>query len=91
MLLDELKNYLRITWDDEDTELTKLYERGQKTLNRIIGVELNYELDDIPKGLLFDWCRYQRNNSAEFFLNNFAEDILFLQLDEAVKESDSNE
>ncbi|WP_042682555.1 phage gp6-like head-tail connector protein [Anaerosalibacter massiliensis] len=85
-MLEELKNYLRITWSEEDTELLFLLERGRNYLNRLIGLELDYEKDDLPKELLFNYCRYSYNNSTEYFTQNFHDEILYLQLYEASKD-----
>jgi len=85
-MLEELKKHLRITWNEEDLELTSMLERGEKYLNRIIGIELDYTQDDLPKSLLFDYCRYSYNNSIEYFTQNFHDEILYLQLYEASRE-----
>lgn len=86
MVLEAVKNYLRITWDDEDADIALLIERGKKYLCRLTGTSLNFEEDDLPKQLLLDYCRYARNNALEFFQGNFASDLLSLSLQEAVKE-----
>ncbi|WP_130806515.1 head-tail connector protein [Senegalia massiliensis] len=85
MLLEDVKNHLRVTWDDEDVEITKLIERAKKYIDRLIGVSLDYEVEDTPKILLLNYCRYSRNNSVEYFKENFHDDILQLQLEEAIK------
>ena len=41
MLLLEVKEYLKITWDDEDQSLLKMIERSKAYLNNLIGVELD--------------------------------------------------
>lgn len=90
-MLDNVKNYLRITWDDEDAEIVSLIERGKKYLCRHTGTSLDFEDDDLPKQLLLDYCRYARNNALEFFQGNFAQDLLTLSLQEAVKEKRDND
>ena len=62
-MLEEVKNYLRVTWDDEDSEIISLIERGKKYLSRQTGTSLNFGDDDLPKQLLLDYCRYARNNA----------------------------
>jgi hypothetical protein len=84
-MLQLIKNYLKITWDDEDSDITSLIERGKKYLSSMTGTTLTFEEDDLPTQLLFDYCRYARNNALEFFKENFADDILFLSLQEGVK------
>lgn len=85
-MLEEVKNYLRVTWDDEDSEIISLIERGKKYLSRQTGTSLNFGDDDLPKQLLLDYCRYARNNALEFYQQNFAADLLFLSLQEGVRE-----
>lgn len=89
-MLQEVKSYLHITWDDEDTDITSMIERGKNLLERLTGTALNFEDDGLPKQLLLDYCRYARNNALEFFQDNFANDILFLSLQEGIKEMRAN-
>lgn len=84
-MLQAVKNYLKITWDDEDSELLSLIERGKGYLSRLIGTPLDFEADDMPKQLLLDYCRYARNNALEFFQHNFAQDILILSLEMGIE------
>jgi hypothetical protein len=83
MLLDEVKDYIKT--DDEDADVLALIERGKGYLSRKIGTVLDFEENDLPKQLLLDYCRYTVNNALEFFTENFAADILFLSLQEAIK------
>ena len=87
MLLDEVKEYIKT--DDEDITVTALIERGKGYLSRLTGSTIDFEVDDLPKQLLLDYCRYAINNSLEFFKQNFAEDILLLSLMEGVKVMES--
>lgn len=94
-MLEELKYHLKITWDEEDAELEKLLKRGKKALRRIFGVDIDYEdveNEDI-KELLFNWCRYSRNNAIEFFQSNFLNEINTIAFSLAVEErkGDPNE
>lgn len=85
-LLDEVKNYLDITWDDNETDLklNGMIERGKKYLNRVAGKELDFEVEDKPKELLFDYCRYVRSNALEMFQQNYLHELLSLQMDAEV-------
>lgn len=82
-LLDEVKNYLDITWDDNETDLklNGMIERGKKYLNRVAGKELDFEVEDKPKELLFDYCRYVRSNALEMFQQNYLHELLSLQIE----------
>ena len=90
-LLQEVKEYLKITWDDEDSTLTRMIERGKNYLEDLTGTKLNFEEEGQPKSLLLDYCRYAYNNALEYFEENFAKEILRLQLKEAVKDYASQE
>ncbi|MHB8036181.1 hypothetical protein CF069_20205 [Clostridium botulinum] len=83
-MLEELKKYLR----EEDNEdiLRDILKDGEKYLNRLAGIELDYSNNILAKTLLLDYCRYKYNNASEYFLENFREDILSLQLESAVKD-----
>lgn len=82
-MLEELKQYLRE--DDNEDILKNILKNGQDYLNKIAGIELDYSNNILAKTLLLDYCRYSYNNASEYFLENFKEDILRLQLESAVK------
>ncbi|TWH49598.1 head-tail connector protein [Sporomusa sp. KB1] len=86
MLLDEIKDYLRITGNDEDTILENTILRGRTHLEGLTGTTLDFESEGLAKSLLFDYCRYAYNNASEYFEENFAGAILRLQLQSAVME-----
>lgn len=85
-MLEELKYHLKITWNEEDTELEKLLNRGKKALERIFGLKINYEENEDVKELLFNWCRYSRNNAIEYFQGNFLNEINTIAFSLAVEE-----
>lgn len=80
MVLDKVKNYLKITWDDEDTAITDLITRGKKKLEELAGAELDFETEGQARSLLFDFVRYAYNNASEYFEENYKAEILRLQL-----------
>lgn len=84
-MLQEVKDYLKITWDDEDATLTSIIQRGQAYLNDLTGTELDFS-DGQAKSLLLDYCRYMYNNASEYFESNFQNEILRLQLKVAADE-----
>ena len=79
-MLDKVKAYLKITWDDEDTAITDLITRGKKKLEELAGAELDFDTEGLARALLFDYCRYAYNNASEYFEENFRHEILRLQL-----------
>ena len=86
MLLERLKERLKITWDDEDILLINTLERAEKSLNALMGVELDYNTPGPAQELLLERCRYDYNNALEYFEQNFAREILRLQLQVAAEE-----
>ncbi|MBS4171939.1 hypothetical protein [Bacillus sp. FJAT-49736] len=90
-MLEKLKNYLRVTWDDENEDLDQILKRGKDYLNEIAGVELDFEKDSLAIQLLLDFGRYVYNNSFELFEANFESQLLRLSLREGLKEHAENE
>lgn len=86
LLLDELKGYLKITWDEEDSQLEGIIKRGKAYLTEIAGTELIFEEDLVAKQLLLDYGRYVYNHSFELFEINFKRELLRLSLREAVRD-----
>lgn len=90
-MLDKVKNYLKITWGDEDIAVQDLMERGQAKINELAGAELDFETEGQARSLLFDYVRYAYNNAAEYFEENFQREILRLQLMVACAGGEQNE
>lgn len=88
-LLEAVRNYLDITWDDPagDEKLSGIIARGMKYLNKAAGAELDYATEDKPRELLMDYCRYVRSNALEEFQGNYLHELLSLQIETAVKAS----
>lgn len=91
-LLEDVKVYLNITWEDENTskKLEGIIERGKKYLNNVAGAELDYNVEDRPKELLLDYCRYVRSNALEEFQKNYLHELLSLQIHQEVKNHEAN-
>lgn len=90
-MLQAVKTYLKITWDDEDASLQSIIERGKAYLNDLAGAELDFDVAGPPRSLLLDYCRYVYNNASEYFEENFASELLRLQLQMGVKALGSSE
>lgn len=84
-MLETVKSYLRITWNDEDAALSSMIERGQAHLNDLSGVQLNFDVEGPARSLLLDYCRYVYNNASEYFEENYRKEILRLQLKAGVE------
>lgn len=87
----DIKNYLNITWEDEDTDgrLRGAAARAQSAVRELIGVpDMRFvdfsleaseetEIDGSEAEQLFlDACRYIYNDAYEDFRKNFAETII---------------
>lgn len=95
-LLEEVKRYLKIDWEDEatDLELEGMILRGKFRLCQLAGSqELDFEAQQQPKALLLDYCRYARSHALELFEKNFQDELLSLnfntQLDEMGNEDEN--
>lgn len=85
MLLEEVKEELKITWNDEDSSLGKMIIRAKGDLESLVGVTLDLEKNTRAKTLFLNYCRYDYNNALEYFETNFQNKIIWLQLNEGVK------
>ena len=81
-LLEDVKNYLDITYEDPDGDmkLCGIIQRGEANLNKVAGKEQDYEKEGLPRALLFDYCRYARNNVLELFKENFQSELVVLRV-----------
>ncbi len=72
-MLADVKNYLDITYEDEDTDnkLLGIMRRGMHRLNTIAGREGDYSQEGDLRGLLFDYCRYAMSSQTEAFETNY--------------------
>jgi len=84
-MLQAIKDYLKLTWDDEDAHIQELIDRGKTYLEELVGAELDFETEGLSRSLLFDYCRYVYSNASEYFEENFQQEILRLQLQVGVK------
>ena len=82
VLLDDVKDYLNITWQDDatDKKITGFLNRGMKRLQVIAGASLDFSAEDMPRALLFDYCRYANSQALEVFEKNFEAELLELNL-----------
>ncbi len=92
-LLESVKNYLDITWDDAagDKKLSGIIARGIKYMDGIAGNEMDYTIEDKPRELLFDYCRYVRSNALDEFQKNYNHELLALRISEGVKAYEAQE
>lgn len=86
-LLEEIKNYLDITWEDEatDQKLRGLIASGMNYLNEKAGEALDYTVDGEGLTLLKDYVRYARDGALDVFENNYLHLLLSMQNNRKVK------
>lgn len=94
-LLPELKDYLNISFTDEQTDrvLYGALLRGAAVLEDYAGNTLDFESEGAAKQLLFDYCRYVRSQAPEMFEINFKHDLIALRTlteTEAADEEDTD-
>ena len=81
-LLDTLKTYLDITWEDPHTDekLTGILARAQTKLCAYAGTDtLDFPDGSEEQQILLDLCRYVYNNAGEDFEENYKPDLLMLR------------
>ncbi len=80
--LDELKNYLNITWDEDflDKKLESIISRAVPIISDFAGYDFTAEtIIGAEKQLLLDLCRYIYNNAYEDFAVNFSSELVALR------------
>ena len=80
-LLEDVKNYLNITWDDAatDAKVSGFIAAGMVYLNAKYGKEADYTADGMPRTLLMEYVRYARDSALDVFENNFQALLLGMQ------------
>lgn len=88
-LLSDIKSYLHITWKDSETDIniTGMINRGMARLQEIAGVSLDFTKEDLPRTLLFDYCRYANSHALEMFEKNFSSELMSLHIKNQVIDS----
>lgn len=86
-LLQDVRDYLHITWQDEKTDknLTGMIQRGMKRLEKIAGASLDFKAEESPRELLLDYCRYANSQALEMFEKNFQSELMSLHIEYQVK------
>lgn len=84
-LLNDVKNYLEITWDDSlgDEKISGMVKRGMAAIAGKIG-ECNFYEETQERALLFDYVMYARAGEIPQFWQNYRGEIISLQIDRKV-------
>lgn len=77
MTLEEVKNYLNITYDDEDIDakLTGIINRADAYIRNVVAAGADDTLTETENQLVLDACRYIFNDAFEDFTRNFLTEI----------------
>lgn len=77
-LLAAVKNYLQITWTDEDTDtrIGELIDAGEAYIQNKLGDRSDFTGSGYPRTLLFEYVRYARDGALDVFENNYRAMIL---------------
>ena len=80
-LLEDIKKYLDITWDDDvtDAKITGLIEDGIAYLDDKLGEPGDYTVPGYPRTLLKEYTRYARDAALDVFENNYLSQLLAMQ------------
>lgn len=91
VFLKEVKDYLKITWDDEVTNsnIQKFINEGKYRIQSLIGIEVDFAKDLDLRSLLKDYCRYARENALEYFEENFKNKIVQIQVKYAIEQNNN--
>lgn len=92
-LLDEVKNYLDITWDDTDTDkkISGIITRGKIKIIDLVGAfRSDFDKDTLAKSLLMEYCRLAWAGVPEKFEEIFRSELIGLRL-KNITEDMSNE
>lgn len=87
-LLEDVKNYLNITWKDETTDrkIRGLIASGMVYIDGKHGIASDYESDGMPRTLLMEYVRYARDSALDVFENNYQSFILSMRNERAVRD-----
>ena len=80
-LLEDIKNSLDVTWEDEatDRKYSGLIASGMRYLNDKAGEEMDYMEDGEGLTLLREYVRYARDGALDVFENNYLHLLLSMQ------------
>lgn len=79
-LLQELKEHLNITWDEEETnrKLERIINDAILTLNWKLGANIDYS-EGQEHNLFLNYCMYAYNNCTNEFDSNYFNEIMQLR------------
>ena len=90
-LLNDIKIYLGITWQDQTTDqrISDLAAAGMYYIDSKYGRAADYSVSGFPRTLLLEYVRYARDAALDVFENNYTALILAMQNERRVSEYES--
>lgn len=78
ILLQELKDNLNITWDEEETnrKLERIIKDAKAILNFKLGATIDYSTEGQEHNLFLNYCMYAYNNCTNEFDVNYFNEIM---------------
>lgn len=89
-LLNAFKRKMRITYDIDDDNLRETLGRSLAVIKANCG-NFDVDSDDYGRFLVLEHARYSINDDAEFFMENFAQDLNSYAFELKKKEVDLDE
>ncbi len=86
-LLQDVKNYLGITWEDQatDNKISGLIESGIAYLDSKRGGYEDYLHPSLSRTLLMEYVRYMRDSALDVFENNYRSMIIAMRNERTVE------
>lgn len=80
-LLQEVKDHINITWDEEETnrKLERIINDAMSTLNWKLGAKIDYSTEGQEHNLFLNYCMYAYNNCTNEFDDNYFNEIMQLR------------
>lgn len=90
-LLEDVKNYLDITWKDDatDKKVEEYVRSGMKYLNDRAGYCIDYSWPGDGRTLLMDYARYVRDGALDVFENNYRHILLALRNNRRIEQNET--
>lgn len=90
-LLEDVKNYLDITWQDSatDKKVEEYVRSGMRYLNDRAGAPIDYGWPGDGRTLLMDYARYARDGALDVFENNYLHLLLALRNNRRIEQNET--
>ena len=92
-LLTLVKDKLKITWEDDDTdrEIETIMEDAEIALNSTIGAKIQYSAPGQERRLFLNYCLYAYNDMESKFDSAYVNELMQLRIKYEVMGDDDND